>query len=109
MVELNINLFLRPEEVNDGDAVEFTDEGEVGKGKDKKTDKEYDTFAIGIKLPNGMERAWTMNATSQRLIAKELGTDTAKWMGRRVEVYKVKQNVLGELKDVIYVKQIVPQ
>jgi len=105
MVELNIGIYLRSDDIKDEDELEFTDEGEESIIK-KKDGSEGKIFSISIVLPSGEPRTWTMNLTSQRAVATKLGTDTKKWVGRKVRVYKLKQNIQGIIKDVIYARSV---
>lgn len=59
-------------------------------------------FQIEIKLPSGNEKTWTMNKTTRKRLAAAYGDDSVNWVGRKVRVELLKQNVRGELKTVIY-------
>jgi len=98
----DLDLFLKPEDVVGEIQVTFQDTGRrVSKDE---TGFEKDSFEITIKLPNGQNRVWTMNVTSQRMVARKLGTNTDTWVGKNVSLIKTEQNVRGKMKEVIYVK-----
>ncbi len=103
MVELQIQNWLKPEDVGEGITVEVLDEGEMLDLKDKDN-KAFTTFNISVKLENKEERVWSPNRTSQRTIGQVWGLDTKKWIGKKVALYMVKQNVKGNMKDVIYAR-----
>lgn len=103
MAKLTIDtLWLDSKEIGVGVDVEFLDEG--GINPKSETGLDNDLFEITIKLPNGEGRAWTMNKTSQRAVARQFGMDTTKWVGKKVRLMTVQQNINGQLKDVVYVK-----
>lgn len=104
MVDLDLDLFLKPEDVKDGITVEFLNEGE--KISKEQTGFEQDSFNISIKLPDNSKRSWTMNKTSQRYVAGLYGIDTKKWLGKRVTLKTTDVNVRGVMKKAIYVTNI---
>jgi len=86
----DLDLFLKPEDVTGEIQVTFQDTGRrVSKDE---TGFEKDSFEITIKLPNGQNRVWTMNVTSQRMVARKLGTNTDTWVGKNVSLIKTEQN-----------------
>jgi len=101
MVELDIGLWLKPEDIGKEAELEFTDEGEL-RLIELEDGTKRSVFDIGVKLPNGQKRIWTMNTTSQRLVASKYGTETKDWVGKKVRVKVVQQAIRGELKNVIY-------
>lgn len=103
MAKLTIDtLWLEPKDIGAGVEVEFLNEG--GINPKSETGLDNDLFEIEIKLPSGEKRAWTMNKTSQRAVARQFGMDTNKWIGKKVKLMTVQQNINGQLKDVVYVK-----
>lgn len=104
-MELDINEYLSTKEVQKELVCEFVTEG-------KLVEREFDgekrkQFNIEIKLPDGKVKTWSMNRTSQKAIAKEYGTETAKWIGKKFKLYKLKQNVKGVMKEVMYAEPVV--
>ena len=47
---------------------------------------------------------WIPNETCKRKLVLKYGPDTDKWIGKNEEFDVLKQNVRGEVKDVIYLK-----
>ena len=104
MPDLDIELWLRPEDVKPEASLVFANAGEKSKIPGKEGEEDTETFEIDVTLPNGETRKWTMNKTSQRAIAQIYGINTDKWIGQSVEVYVSKQNVRGAEKEVIYAR-----
>jgi len=104
LVELDLSLWLQPEDVEPEAVIYFVDEGERGMIPKPEGEKDIATFEITVKLPNTKNKIWTMNLTSQRAVAKAYGTDTSLWINRPVDVFVTTQNVRGTMKDVIYAK-----
>ena len=104
MVELDLSLWLTPEDVKPEAVLTFVDEGERGIISKPEGTADVDTFEITVKLPNGENRLWTMNKTSQRAVGKAYGAHTPDWIGKPVNVFVTTQNVMGTMKDVIYAK-----
>lgn len=102
MPELDLNLFLRAKDIApEGTMVTFTD---VGKTVSKEeTGFGHDSFQIGVSLPNGDKRAWTMNKTAQRMVAEVWGTNSDAWVGKTALLKVAKVNVKGVEKDSITV------
>lgn len=103
MTKLDLNLWLQPDDVKDVVVVEFLDEGEF-KDIALPNNETKRVFEVGIKLPSGEKRLWTMNETSQRAVAQKFGVDTVNWIGKAVELFKTQQNVHGQMKWVVYAK-----
>lgn len=61
-------------------------------------------LVLPIKLSNGKVRDWIPNKTSLKKLIELYDDDTDKWVGKSAEFEIVKQNVRGEMKDVIFVK-----
>ena len=104
MVELELDLFLRSEDVAPEAELTFVNAGEAGEIPTPEGKDNIPTFEINVKLPNGKVKKWTMNKTSQRAVGSVYGTNTETWINQPVIVYVSQQNVRGTLKDVIYAK-----
>ena len=61
-------------------------------------------LVLPIKLSNGKVRDWIPNKTSLKKLIELYDDDTEKWLGKNATFEIVKQNVRGEMKDVIFVK-----
>lgn len=66
--------------------------------------QEEDKLILPIKFADGKKHLWIPNMTSQKLLRKRWGDDTEEWIGKKAEFEVTKQNVMGEMKEVIYVK-----
>lgn len=104
LVDLQLDTWLKPEEVKPEAVLVFIGAGAMGKIPGKDGQPDTPTFEIPVSLPNGDERIWTMNQTSQRAVAQSYGTKTDQWVGKVVTVYINEQNVRGNLRDVIYAR-----
>jgi len=104
MPELELDLWLKAEDVEPEAVINFLDAGEKGSipGGEGKPDTE--TFEILVLLANGEKRKWTMNKTSQRAVAQGYGINTDEWINKPVTVFVSTQNVSGVMKKVIYAR-----
>jgi len=66
--------------------------------------KEVEKLVVPVKLSNGKVRDWIPNKTSQRKLVNLYGDNTDDWIGKKAEFEIVKQNVRGDMKDVLFVK-----
>lgn len=92
--------FLSAEMVKNGDLLEIVNEGRFLTADE--TPFKRASFQIEVKLPNGSVKTWTMNKTTRKRLAAAYGDDSREWIGKKVRVELLKQNVRGELKTVIY-------
>ena len=53
---------------------------------------------------NGDEYDWTANKTSLKAIVAAYGDESDDWVGKKVNLYSVEQNVAGQIKQVVYGK-----
>ena len=61
-------------------------------------------LVVPIKLSNEKVKDWIPNETCKRKLVLKYGPDTIKWIGKTEEFDVMKQNVRGDVKDVIYLK-----
>ena len=61
-------------------------------------------LVVPVKLSNEKVKDWIPNETCKRKLVLKYGPDTDKWTGKTEEFDVMKQNVRGEVKDVIYLK-----
>lgn len=92
MVKVPLGKFLRPEEIQDGDIVTITDEGKVVSADDSSFNRE--SFEVTIDF-NGTTKTWTMNTKTCANLTEAWGDDSVKWIGKNVELSKVKRDVFG--------------
>ena len=104
MVDLELDLWLTPEDIPTETVVYFNDAGEQGVISKPGDEADVPVFNISVKLPDTTNKIWTMNKTSQRAVAKAYGTDTSLWINRPVTLFVTEQNVMGTMKKVIYAK-----
>ena len=104
MVELELEKWLRPDDIKGDMELVFVDEGEKGEIPKDEGQKPVETFEISVEFNKGERKLWTMNKTSQRAVAGAYGTDTKQWIGQTVTVFLADQNVHGEMKKVIYAR-----
>lgn len=104
MPELDLEAWLKAEDVDPEAELEFIDGGGHGEIPGKDGVAPTKVFEIGVKFKNGETRKWTMNMTSQRAVATTYGTNSDKWVGKKVVVFVTDQNVRGTMKKVIYAR-----
>lgn len=92
--------WLRPSEVSSGTVVTVEGAGVLRPANETPFNKEV--FELPIKLPNGSVKNWTANKTTLKRLVEVWGDDTAKWVGKQIRIEVVKQNIRGQVKDVIY-------
>lgn len=73
--------FLRPEDVPDGTVVTVVNEGHYRSPEETPFGREV--FEIGVRLPNGKEKPWTMNKTTQKRMVQAHGDDSKNWVGKK--------------------------
>lgn len=101
----DLDMWLTAEDIGEEAIITFFDEGKYE--NIDVTDGVKRVFQITVTLPSGEQRLWTMNRTSRRKIARELGEDSVQWVGRKVKLYTALQNVFGKDKQVIYVREVI--
>lgn len=107
MVEIETGQWLQSLDIEDKELVlEFTNEGEYRDIKTQGSDTKR-KLEIGVKMPNGIAKDWTMNDTSVKAVATAYGKDSKEWIGKQCVVFLVTQNIAGNMKEVIYAK--IPQ
>jgi len=104
MVTLQLNEYLSKDDFpkNGMMRIKFLDEGVMGTAV--FDGKEVETFEIGVTLPTGEEKRWTMNKTSQRSVAELYGKDTSTWVGETADLFLSDTNVGGKIKKAIYAR-----
>lgn len=96
----DLDEYLHADAAENGDVVEIT-------GKARYISSEESTFGrsyleIPVRLANGKSKIYTPNKTTLKRLAKAFGDDADMWIGKKVKLEIVKQNVRGEMRDVIY-------
>lgn len=104
MVELELNVWLKAEDIGTESTVIFENEGENAEILQGEGVPPVQSFEISVMLPNNESKIWTMNKTSQRAVAQTYGLDTKQWIGKPVVVFVTDQNVRGTMKKVIYAR-----
>ena len=85
-------------DVKDGDLIKLLNEGEYR----LLPDKSREVLTFKVEIPNKETKSLSLNATSQTRLLTSWGDDSSKWVGKRCSVEVVKQNVKGQMKNVIY-------
>ena len=104
MPELDIEEFLRPEDVGAEVEVKIVDAGKAGTIRQGEGQEDVKTFEIGVTFPSGEKRIWTMNKTSQRTLASVWGKNTDAWVGKVAKLFTTDQNVRGTMKKIVYAR-----
>jgi len=107
MVKIKDSNYLKSTDVKTGDIVELTNEGEYIPAEETSFGRE--TFEINIILNDNETKTWTMNKTTRIECKETWGNDSAAWVGKTLSIEIVKQNVKGQLKEVIYGHPIVEE
>lgn len=97
--------FLQASDVENGDLLTFVNSGEfvdrdyspAKDGSEVKT-----ILQIRVALPGGKEKVCSPNNTSLNAIKAEYTPDTENWIHKKVKVDLLKQNVKGQMRDVVY-------
>ena len=100
----DILLWLRPEEVKPSDVLTISSSHRKTKIPTKDGDK--DVWEVDVVTSNDKRRAWTLSKTNYIALATKLGENSDAWIGKKVNVFKVMQNVMGSFKEVIYVEGV---
>jgi len=66
-------------------------------------------FEFPVELPSGERKTWTPNKTTLKKLAAQFGDETDDWQGRKVKLTTARQNVRGEIKNVIYGEPFIMQ
>jgi len=103
MVELEDKPFVTADDLKDGETFTIIDEGEYREqdfGTEDKPDirKMFD-ITISVK---GIEYTWTMNKTTRLNFIRGFGNNTKDWINKKGKFTIVKQNVFGNIKNIIY-------
>lgn len=67
--------------------------------------KTQEKLVLPIELSNGTEILYIPNNTSMKTLRKKYGDETSNWKDKSAEFELAKQNVRGEMKDIIFVKK----
>ena len=104
MVTLDLDEWLKPEDIGQAARLTFLNAGEKGEMATSDGQGTKPKFEILVQLPNGEKRLWTMNVTSQRAVKGIYGKDTAAWVNKPVDVFTQEMNVRGVPKTAIFAK-----
>lgn len=69
--------------------------------KDLPFDSNKDKYKTAIEFDE-KKFDWYPNKSSLRNLVKVFGDDSQNWIGQTIKLYTVKQQIQGELRDVIY-------
>ncbi len=103
MVKLDVNKWIRPADFEDGDLkVKILNEGETKPPEETGLSK--DVFEIKVQLPDGTEKLWTMNKTSQRALVTKYGDETAEWINKEVDLFVSEVQFKGKMVKAIFAR-----
>jgi hypothetical protein len=107
MVKLEDNPSLTAEDVVDGEQFEIIDSGRYIDVTVERDGKEeiMQLFCMVVKLRD-LEFDYIPNKTTRNNFTRKYGKDTENWVGKKGEFAKVKQNVFGTVKEVLYATPI---
>ena len=66
--------------------------------------KNKENLVLPVKLSTNESREWIPNETSKKKLRSKFGDDTDKWKDKKAVWVAAKQNVRGEMKDVIFIE-----
>ena len=92
--------FLNSTMVENGDIIVLLNEGTFK--EPEETGLQRTVFHINVGLPDQRKKIWGMNKTTRRRLAKAFGDDSATWVNKRVRLEITTQNVMGEMRDVLW-------
>jgi len=104
MPELELEEFLKGEDIGKEMEVRIADAGKNSSIPQEGNKPDTPTFEITVHLPSGEKKLWTMNKTSQRTLASVWGKNTDTWVGKVAKLFTTDQNVRGTMKKVIYAR-----
>ena len=92
--------YLKPYMVDNGDIIQLLDEGAFIK-------PDFPGFITAVfqiksRLPNGQVKLWSMNKTTRNRCAAEWADDSENWVGKKLQLEIVRQNVRGTIREVIF-------
>ena len=94
--------YLNGENVKANEIIEIAGEGTVQSIDDKQHPGQTKQVLNVPVISKGEKKVWTPNKKSGRALTKVWGDETKNWIGKKFAVNLIKQNVFGEVKDVIY-------
>ena len=92
--------YLNGSMVQNGDCLVLLDAGVFVNPEESGLSREI--FRVQVGLPDQRKKLWTMNKTTRNRLAAEWGDNSESWVNKVVKVEKARQNVRGEMKDVIF-------
>ena len=98
--EYALGNFLRPDDIKklSEPTAEIIEEGIIN----EDTPFGREILEIPVKLNDGKEKIYGATKTSCRNLVEKYGEDTANWKGKKIKFEVSRQNVAGQMKDVIY-------
>ena len=99
--------YLHADAVKDGDIITIIGKATLIDAETSVFERAY--LEVPVKLPNGEVKTWTPNKTSLKQIAAHFGDETDLWVSKKVKVTIARQNVRGEMKNVLYGEPVVEQ
>jgi len=89
--------FLTVDDVRSGDILEI-----VEKPQKSNLSKFGERYVIGVQLPNGQTRMWTLNKTTFNDLLEAFGDLPSQWVGQHVRVEVSTMYIRGERRKAIF-------
>ena len=58
-------------------------------------------YELIVEIDN-TKLSWIANATSLRVLAAKYGTDSDRWVDKKIRLWSVEQDVLGRMRKIVY-------
>ena len=91
--------YVKPENVKDGDKITIKSEADFI----YSDTLEKDVLEMRVMLPNGEEKIMSVNKGSFEWLSKTYGPSSDAWVGKEVPIYKVRMDVFGKVRMVVYI------
>jgi hypothetical protein len=92
--------YLHADAIEKGDIIEISGKAHYVSAEEATFGRPY--LELPVKTPAGKTKIYTPNKTTLKKLAKAWGDETDSWLGKKVQLDIVQQNVRGEMRDVIY-------
>lgn len=104
-MQIDIDIFLSPEVLGDADklnpAVGIIKVVNIREAASLPFESQSDRYELLVEL-NGIEYNWFANKTSLRALTVKHGRASENWVGKKIRLWTVEQNVQGKMRKVIY-------
>ncbi len=106
----DLNVYLSASDVKDGDQVRIVDAGkfvERDYSKNKDGSDVRIRLEITVELVDGKRKTVGINNTTRKSLVEGFGSPhTEQWVDKFAKVVKVRQNVGGVIKEIVYLEAV---